>query len=178
MGLADMIQGLSAREKAVTALAILVALAVIPYMLVYSPSREKIAGKRQEIETLQKDIASLTDSLKKRVGRERAAEMPAITLPEANDLAGMIEAISREADLAGVDFISFTQEGFSYGEQYVQLRMKLELRARYKPFYSFVKEIGDKYGLFMIQSLRYETNEAIYPSGVAIIRAVAYLKRQ
>jgi Tfp pilus assembly protein PilO len=178
MGLADILMRLSTREKAITGLTILVVLAVVPYLLVYSPAQEKISSKRRQLDTLQKEITSLTVSLKDRVGEGQAADMPAITLPEANDLAKMIEVISKEADNRGVDFISFTQEGFSYGDQYVQMRLKLELRARYKPFYSFVRALSDKHRLFMIQSVRYETNEAIYPSGVAIIKAVAYLKRQ
>lgn len=178
MGLADIVNRLSSREKAIAVLTVFVALAVVPYMLVYTPMREKISHKRQELDTLQKEITSLTVSVKNRVGEEQAADLPAITLPEARNLAEMIEDISRLADMSGVDFISFTQEGFSYGDQYVKMRMKLELRSRFRPFHSFVITISDKHRLFMIQSLRYETNEAIYPSGVAIIKAVAYLKRQ
>ena len=58
------------------------------------------------------------------------------------------------------------------------MRLKLELRAPYRPFYTFVRQLGYRHRLFMIQSLRYETNAALYPSGVGIMRAKAYLKRK
>jgi Tfp pilus assembly protein PilO len=90
----------------------------------------------------------------------------------------MIEAISREANRTGVEFISISQEGLSARGQYVEMRLKLELRSRYRPFYNFVRELGYKHRLFMIRSLRYETNAAIYPSGVGVMRATAYLRRK
>jgi Tfp pilus assembly protein PilO len=104
--------------------------------------------------------------------------MPVITLPQAHDLAGMIEAISKDAERTGVEFVSITQEGFSQKGKYVEMRLKLELRSRYRPLYDFMRRLGDKHRLFMIHSLRYETNEALYPSGVAILRAVAYLEKK
>lgn len=177
MDIAGRIAKLSRREKAISALTLFVVLVVAPYSLVYSPAREEIASRRQELQNLSDEITSLASSLKETVGGQ-TSDVPVITLPEASDLAGIIEAISLEADLTGVDFTSVSQEGFSRNGQYLQVMLKLEIRARYRQFYDFVRTISDKHRLFMIQSMRYETNEAIYPSGVGIIRAVAYLERK
>ncbi|MGD2081124.1 MAG: type 4a pilus biogenesis protein PilO [Nitrospirota bacterium] len=180
MDIAGTLQNLSAREKLILGLTIFVALFVAPYFVFYAPARENIADRREEMQALDEEIAALASSVKAGVGNqgEEKEETPALALPEAKDLAGMLTALGTEADLAGVDFISVSQEGSSEMGGYVKTRLKLELRSRYRPFHVFVKSLGDKHRLFMIQSLRYETNEAIYPSGVAIIKAVAYLRRQ
>lgn len=178
MDIAGTLKKLSGREKTILALTIFVALLVAPYFLLYVPARDEIALKREELKALNKEITALASSVGTKVGKQEEEETPALTLPEAQDLSGMLKAISMEAGLTGVDFISISQEGFSQSGDYVKTRLKLEMRSRYRPFHDFVKSIGDKHRLFMIQSLRYETNEAIYPSGVAIMKAVAYLRRQ
>ena len=178
MDIAGAINKLSPREKTISAFTVIVLLALLPYMFIYSPPQEQIKVKRHELNTLNNEITALSSALRLKVGQEQAVDMPVITLPEANDLAGMIEAISREANRAGVEFISISQEGLSDRGQYVEMRLKLELRARYKPFYKFIRQLGDRHRLFIIQSLRYETNAALYPSGVGIMRAKAYLRRK
>lgn len=178
MDVAGTIQRLSGREKTIVAITVVFVLAYIPYVFMFSPAQQKIMIKRQELSNLNTEISALGLSLSAKVGEEQAVDMPVITLPQAQNLAGMIDAISRDAERTGVEVISITQEGFAQRGKYVEMRLKLELRSRYRPLYDFVRQIGDKHRLFMIQSLRYETNEALYPSGVAILRAVAYLEEK
>jgi Tfp pilus assembly protein PilO len=178
MDVTGAIQKLSVREKAIVAITLVFVLAYIPYTFMFSPAQQKIMIKRQELSNLNTEISALSLSLSAKVGEEEAVDMPVITLPQAHDLAGMIEAISKDAERTGVEVISITQEGFKQKGKHMEMRLKLELRSRYRPLYDFVRDIGDKHRLFMIQSLRYETNEALYPSGVAILRAVAYLEKK
>jgi Tfp pilus assembly protein PilO len=178
MDLAGTISKLSAREKAVVALTAIFVLVFIPYSFMHQPAQKAIASKRADLNNLTLEMKTLNSSIAAKVGREKVEDMPVITLPEANNLAEMLAAISLEAEQNGVEFISITQEGFSQRGQYLDLRLKLEMRSRYRPLTNFVRQIGDKHRLFMIQSLRYETNEALYPSGVAILRAVAYLEKK
>jgi Tfp pilus assembly protein PilO len=178
MDITGAIQKLSGREKAIVALTVVFVLAFIPYTFMFSPAQQNIIIKRQELSNLNTEISALSLSLTTKVGKEKAVDMPVITLPQANDLAGMLDAISKDAERTGVEFISVTQEGFSQKGKYVEMRLKLELRSRYRPLYDFIRHLGDKHRLFMIQSLRYETNEALYPAGVAILRVVAYLEKK
>jgi len=179
MDIKGALKNLSRREKAIAGLTLAVALFVAPYYLLYSPAREKIESRRGELQKLTAEMTALASALKNKAAEETSsAEAPDLPLPETQDLAGLLADISREANLTGVDFISISQEGLLQRGDYAQLRLKLELRARYRPFYDFVRTISDKHRLFMIQSIRYETNEAVYPSGVAVIRAVAYLERK
>jgi Tfp pilus assembly protein PilO len=178
MDVAGAIQKLSAREKAIVALTVIFVLVFVPYSFMYKPAQEAMAGKRQELDRLTSDLNKINSSLALKVSQEKSVDMPVITLPEAKDLAGMLDAITRDAEQNGVEFISITQEGFSRKGRYLEMRMKLELRSRYRPLTNFLQSIGDKHRLFMIQSIRYETNGALYPSGVAILRAVAYLEKK
>lgn len=178
MDIAGAINRISGREKAIVALTVVFVLVFVPYTLMYAPARAAIEGKREALNALTVEISKLNSSIAAKVGREQAVDLPVITLPQAQDLAGMLDAITREAERSGVDFVSITQEGFSQKGRYLEMRLKLELRSRYRPLNNFLRRLGDKHRLFMIQSLRYETNEALYPSGVAILSATVYLEKR
>jgi len=178
MDIVEKIQNLSAREKAIIALTVLVVFLYVPYSFIYQPERAELARKHQALDSLTTELNRLNSSLVVKVGQEKSVDMPVITLPEAQDLAQMLDSISREAERNGVEFISITQEGFSQVGPYVQMKCKVEIRSRFRPLNKFLRQLSDKHRLFMIQSLRYETNEALYPSGVAILKAVALLEKK
>jgi len=93
-------------------------------------------------------------------------------------LAGMLASITREASLANVEFISLAPEGISNKDSYVEMRMKMELRLRFRALYDFLKNIETRQRLFLITDIKFETNETVYPSGIALVKAVVYLRKK
>ena len=101
-----------------------------------------------------------------------------IALPEAEDLSGMLAAISREATIANVDFVSIAPEGFVHKDKFIELKLKIELRVKFRELYDFIKILETRHKLFLVQELKFETNDALYPSGIALLKAVTYLRKK
>ncbi len=177
MDVKERIKNLSTREKAIGAATLFVVLTLVPYFFLYAPSRQRLEAQEQTIHSLNSEILSLSSSLQVLLAEDVGGEALVISLPEASDLTGMLQTISGEARRAGADFISFKHEGFSYRGRFVEMNLRLELRASYRELHDFLNRMARKQRLFMVKSLRFETNRALYPSGVAIIKAVTYLDR-
>ena len=101
-----------------------------------------------------------------------------VVLPEAEDLSGMLAAISREATIANVDFVSIAPEGFEHKNKFIELKVRIELRVKFRELYDFVKNVEARHKLFLIKELKFETNDSLYPSGIALMKAVTYLRKK
>jgi Tfp pilus assembly protein PilO len=151
---------------------------IVPYMLLYSPSSVNIKNKQQTLQNLKKEIEAANAALASQTAIPKEPVVEKITLPEAEDLSGMLAAISREATIANVDFVSIAPEGFEHKNKFIELKVKIELRVKFRELYDFIKNVETRHKLFLIQELKFETNASLYPSGVALLKAVTYLRKK
>lgn len=171
-------EALSQREKIIFAATVAVAVFVVFQMMLYSPASKKVKLKRQMLQDIKKEVEAINLILSSQTVVQKAPPPEKITLPDAEDLSGMLAAISREANIASVDFISIAPEGFEYKDRFIEMKVKIELRVRSRELYDFLKNIETRHKLFMINDLKFETNSALYPSGIAILKAGTYLRKK
>lgn len=173
----EKIESLSQREKIILAITVTVAVVVIVQAVLYSPSAKKLAIKKQTAQSLKQEVEAINQILSLQSSSSKIPEAK-INLPEAEDLSGMLAAISREANMAKVDFISITPESIENKDKFTELKVKLELKVKFKELHDFLKNIEARHKMFLIQDIKFETNSAVYPSGVALLRAVTYLRKK
>lgn len=169
---------LSGREKSFTVMTVTFAVILIPYLMLYSPASTKVKNKQLELQNIKKDIDSFNLVIASQSAQQTETATEKIVLPEAENLSGMLAAISREANIARVDFISISPEGFTHKDQFIELRVKLELRVRFRELHDFLRSLEAKHRLFLVQDLKFETNNTVYPSGIALLKAVTYLRKK
>lgn len=172
------IKSLSQREKMIVAVTLTAIAVIVPYMLLYSPSSVSVKNKKQAIQNLKKEIEATNAALASQAAFPKEPVVEKIELPEAEDLSGMLAAISREATIANVDFVSIAPEGFEHKNKFIELKVKIELRVKFRELYDFIKNVEARHKLFLIQELKFETNASLYPSGVALLKAVTYLRKK
>jgi Tfp pilus assembly protein PilO len=171
-------KSLSKKEKIIVLINLVAIVVVVPYMLLYSPSSVSVKNKRQAIQNLKKEIEASNAALALQAALPKQPVAEKIVLPEAEDLSGMLAAISREATIANVDFVSIAPEGFEHKNKFIELKVKIELRVKYRELYDFIKNVEARHKLFLVQELKFETNDTLYPSGVALLKAVTYLRKK
>ncbi|MBI4823950.1 MAG: type 4a pilus biogenesis protein PilO [Nitrospirae bacterium] len=169
------LKGLSLREKLIAGITTAIVVFIVPYMFLYEPSKKAVGIKRQSFESILKDVTTL-DTVIKAQPPEVPQAMP-VTLPKADTFHEMFLAISRQANALGVDFISISPEVVRQKDRFIEMRLKLELRVKYRQLYDFVRYLGEKHRLLLIESIRFETNDAVYPQGIALIKALTYLEK-
>lgn len=171
------IRGLERREKIFVLITVLAVSVVLPYIFLYSPSVRNLESVRMELKNLKTEVDALNTTVAampvQQVGRDEK-----ITLPATEDLAGMLAAITREANLAKVEFISLAPEGILSKDGYIEMKIKMELRLRFRALYDFLKNIEARQSLFLITDIKFETNDTVYPSGIALVKAVVYLRKK
>lgn len=169
------LKGLSLREKIIAGIIIAIVVFIVPYMFLYEPSKKAVGIKKQRLEGIQKELTAL-DTMIKAQPPAVPSEKP-VTLPGAGTFHDMFLAISRQANALGVDFISIAPESVKQKDRFIEMRLKLELRVKYKQLYDFVRYLTEKHKLLLIESIRFETNDAVYPQGIALIKALTYLEK-
>lgn len=174
----DRIKGLNKREKVIVLITFIIAVIAVPYVFLYAPSAKKLDSTKKEFKNLQTEIDAINASIAAMTVQQPLIIEETISLPDTEDLAGMLAAITREANLANVEFISLVPEGISNKDNYVQMKIKIELRVRFRAFYNFLKNIETRQRLFLIKDIKFETNNIVYPSGIALIKAVVYLRKK
>jgi Tfp pilus assembly protein PilO len=172
----ERIDALTPRERVVSVLTLTILMLVAPYMILYSPSEKKLKNREMELKGLRQEVDALASSVS--VLKASAEGAGKVTLPEAEEQSRLIAGLSREAVLNQVDFISIAPEGITEKGNFIEMRIKLELRAGYRQLYDFIRSLRMKHAMFAIHALRFETNDAIYPSGIAIVKATTYIKRK
>lgn len=174
----EKITALSQREKIIFAITLTTAVFVVLHMMLYSPALKKVKLKRQMLQNIKKEVEAINLILSSQAVVQKVQPPEKITLPDAEDLSGMLAAISREANIASVDFISISPEGFEYRDKFIEMKVKIELRVRSRELYDFLKNIETRHKLFLIQNLKFETNSVLYPTGIAILKAGTYLRKK
>jgi len=171
-------KSLSQSERLLAVVTLTAIAVIVPYMLLYSPSSVSVKNKKQTLQNLKSEIEAINTSLASQavLPKEPVAEKTA--LPEAEDLSGMLAAISREATIANVDFVSIAPEGFEHKDKFIELKVKIELRVKFRELYDFIKMLETRHKLFLVHELKFETNAALYPSGIALLKAVTYLRKK
>jgi Tfp pilus assembly protein PilO len=172
------IESLSQREKIIAAVMLTAIVVVVPYMLLYSPSSASVKNKKQAIQDVKKEIEAANAALASQASSPKEPAAEKIVLPEAEDLSGMLAAISREATIANVDFVSIAPEGFEHKNKFIELKVKIELRVKFRELHDFIKNVEMRHKLFLVQELKFETNASLYPSGIALLKAVTYLRKK
>ena len=89
-----------------------------------------------------------------------------------------VSGYKQEATIANVDFVSIAPEGFVHKDKFIELKLKIELRVKFRELYDFIKILETRHKLFLVQELKFETNDALYPSGIALLKAVTYLRKK
>ncbi|MDP2279485.1 MAG: type 4a pilus biogenesis protein PilO [Nitrospirota bacterium] len=171
-------ESFSKREKIVAVVTLTAIAVIVPYMLLYSPSVLQIKNKKQTLQNLKQEIEATNAALASQAVLPKEPVVEKIVLPEAEDLSGMLAAISREATIANVDFVSIAPEGFVHKDKFIELKLKIELRVKFRELYDFIKILETRHKLFLIQELKFETNATLYPSGIALLKAVTYLRKK
>ncbi|OGP64447.1 MAG: hypothetical protein A3K22_04255 [Deltaproteobacteria bacterium RBG_16_42_7] len=172
------IKSLSSRDKIVAVVTLTAIAVIVPYMMLYSPSSVNVKNKKQMLQTMKSEIEAINAALALQAALPKEPVAEKITLPEAEDLSGMLAAISREATIANVDFLSIAPEGFEHKNKFIELKVKIELRVKFRELYDFVKNVETRHKLFLIQELKFETNASLYPSGIALLKAMTYLREK
>lgn len=175
----DKFASLAPREKAIVVLTLTALTVLAPYLYFYSPTAKNALNKQNALQTLKAEVDTINNAVSAQsVSQQDPLSGKLLMLPEAEDLSGMLAAISREANAAKVDFISIAPEGFIHRDKLIELKVKIELRVRFRQLYDFVKSIETKHKLFIIKDIKFETNNTVYPSGIALLHAVTYLKKK
>lgn len=171
-------KSLSGREKLIIIINLVAIVVLVPYTLLYSPSVAKIKNKKQALQTVKSEVEAMNVTLASQAALPKEPVAEKIELPEAEDLSGMLAAISREATIANVDFVSIAPEGFVHKDKFIELKLKIELRVKFRELYDFIKILETRHKLFLVQELKFETNASLYPSGIALLKVVTYLRKK
>lgn len=171
------IEGISKREKFIAAITLCLVVFIVPYTFLYSPSEKALKAKKELLQSLQSEITLLNASVTA-MAKYKEPAPKGHSLPQTDSLQEMFMSISRQANALGVDFISIFTEGITQKEKFIEIRLRLELRVQYRQLYDFIRYLSTHHRLFLIESMRFETNDAVYPSGITLIRAVTYLEKK
>jgi len=171
-------ESLAKREKAIIIINLIAITVLIPYAYLYSPSAANVKKQKQAFQTLKSEVEAINVTLASQAALPQMPVPEKIVLPEADNLSDMLAAISREATIANVDFVSITPEGFAHKDKFIELKLKVELRVKFRELYDFIKILETRHRLFLVQELKFETNDALYPSGIALLKAVTYLRKK
>ncbi|MDP2276641.1 MAG: type 4a pilus biogenesis protein PilO [Nitrospirota bacterium] len=172
------IKSLSQREKIIAVVTLTAIAVIVPYMMLYSPSSISVKNKKQVLQNLKIEVEAMNVILASQAAFPKEPVAEKIELPEAEDLSGMLAAISREAAIANVDFVSIAPEGIEHKDKFIELKLKIELKVKFRELYDFIKNVETRHKLFLIQELKFETNAALYPSGIALLKVVTYLRKK
>jgi type II secretory pathway component PulM len=167
---------LTMREKVTVAAAVLLAVLVVPYVFLYSPSAKKVEEEKAVLKTLRTEVDGLQAAAAS-LPAEQGMRTEKITLPASEDLAGTLSGIIKEASLSHVEFISLVPEGLTPKDGYLEMKLKMELKVGFKALHDFLRGIESRQRLFVVREMRFETNDAVYPSGLAVLRATAYMRK-
>ena len=171
-------ESLSQRERFIILINLVAIVVVVPYMVLYSPSEASVKKKKQALQAVKSEVEALNITLASQAALPKQPVAEKVVLPEAEDLSGMLAAISREATIANVDFVSIAPEGFEHKNKFIELKVRIELRVKFRELYDFVKNVEARHKLFLIKELKFETNDSLYPSGIALMKAVTYLRKK
>jgi hypothetical protein len=101
-----------------------------------------------------------------------------LSVPRSEKLSLLLQEIGKEARVARVDFVSLQPEAIVDKGDFLELTIKMELKVRYRELYEFLDRLEATQQAVRVQELRYETTDALYPFGVAVLSAATYVRKQ
>lgn len=170
----------TAREKLATVCAFLVVFMFVPYQFIYLPSDKQIKQKVFQVQGLTSEISLLEKQVKALavIRPVPAPEPEVLTLPAPESLSSLFRAISKKASELGVEQISIKPEGVVAKDRFTEMKVTVQMKLKYKDFHDFLKYMADKHKLMVIESIKFETNDAVYPAGIGVIKATTYLRKR
>lgn len=185
------IDRLSGREKTIGIIVILlITLSLAGYL--YIPERKEI-GKlnsdtrslQMEVDTLNKQLAELKrraeDLIQTEEGKNAAGEISrkiGDMLPGGDRLSVLLEEITRLARRRKVDFISIRPEGIEDKGSYLELAMKIAIKARYKEFGEYLSMLENLPRTIKVKDIKVESNAGISPYVIGQLEVITYMGKK
>jgi|GEM_PF-3181126 Tfp pilus assembly protein PilO len=168
-------QKLSARERAIMALTLALLIFFAPYYFLYSPAAERSRALRDQHEALSTEVQALRRLFKELPPPKAQVARAALRLPQPWSMSQLLGTLSRQASLNDVELLSLTPQDSRAMGRYRAQGLRLQMKARYRAFYEFLRSLQQSRALLSITELQMEAPEATYPYLNISLRATAYL---
>ncbi len=178
---------LSWREKTIIIVTMLAAFYFLFYQTLYLSKAKEVNSLRSEIITINNELASFTaqitemakriDELKKAAPANELTEIKRLT-GDATKLSFLLEEFTRLARGTKVDFIAIKPTMVEDKGRYMELKLSIDLRARYQQLGEYVKALEDLPRGMVINDLRIESNLASHPLSTARIDAITFIPKE
>ncbi len=178
---------LSWREKIIIIVTIIAAFYFFFYQTLYLSKAKEANSLRSEIVTINNEITSFTaqitemakriDELKKAAPATELTEIKRLT-GDATKLSFLLEEFTRLARGTKVDFIAIKPTMVEDKGRYMELKLSIDLRARYQQLGEYVKALEDLPRGMVINDLRIESNLASHPLSTARIDAITFIPKE
>ncbi|MBI5182557.1 MAG: type 4a pilus biogenesis protein PilO [Nitrospirae bacterium] len=178
---------LSLREKIVIAITLAVAFYFFFYQFLYLSKVKEIGGLKNDILTINKEIAAFDAHLKEAAKRiddlkmespEFAAREERKIKGDASKLSSLLEEFTRLARVEKVDFIAIKPSFVEDKGRYLRLELNIDLRSRYQQLGEYIKTLEDLPRGMIINDIRIESNPSISPSVTARVNSVTYIIKE
>ncbi len=178
---------LSWREKIIIIVTIIAAFYFFFYQALYLSKAKEANSLRSEIITINNELTSFTaqitemakriDELKKAAPANELTEIRRLT-GDATKLSFLLEEFTRLARGTKVDFIAIKPTMVEDKGRYMELKLSIDLRARYQQLGEYVKALEDMPRGMVINDIRIELNLASHPLSMARIDAVTFIPKE
>ncbi|MEK6682110.1 MAG: type 4a pilus biogenesis protein PilO [Nitrospirota bacterium] len=178
---------LSWREKIIIIVTIIAAFYFFFYQALYLSKAKEANSLRSEIITINNELTSFTaqitemakriDELKKAAPANELTEIRRLT-GDATKLSFLLEEFTRLARGTKVDFIAIKPTMVEDKGRYMELKLSIDLRAKYQQLGEYVKALEDLPRGMVINDIRIELNLASHPLSMARIDAVTFIPKE
>lgn len=178
---------LSWREKTIIIVTMIAAFYFLFYQTLYLSKAKEVNSLRSEIITINNEITSFTaqitemakriDELKKAAPANELTEIKRLT-GDATKLSFLLEEFTRLARGTKVDFIAIKPTMVEDKGRYMELKLSIDLRARYQQLGEYVKALENLPRGMVINDIRIELNLASHPLSTARIDAITFIPKE
>lgn len=157
------------------------------YQALYLSKAKEANSLRSEIITINNELTSFTaqitemakriDELKKAAPANELTEIRRLT-GDATKLSFLLEEFTRLARGTKVDFIAIKPTMVEDKGRYMELKLSIDLRAKYQQLGEYVKALEDLPRGMVINDIRIELNLASHPLSMARIDAVTFIPKE
>lgn len=181
------ISKLSLREKLIIVVSIIAAFYFLFYQALYLSKANEAKKLRNEIVTINNELTSLSaqitemakkiDELKKAVPANELTEIKRLT-GDATKLSFLLEEFTRLARESKVEFIAIKPTMVEDKGKYLELKLSIDLRARYQQLGEYVKALENLPRGMIINDIKIESNPASHPLSSARIDAITFIPKE
>jgi Tfp pilus assembly protein PilO len=112
----------------------------------------------------------------KAVADEISVKTPDI-LPGGNELSSLIEELTRLARLRQVDFVSIRPLNIEEKGAYMQLTLKIDVKARFRQFGEYLLMLEDLPRAIIVEEVRIETTPETSPFVIGHLSALTFMAK-